>query len=225
MENVTLTDISQEDGGPVRSPMSVENNQANVTPQIARHTTRKRKCSADKKLDEAFEILSNATKVKETNECQLFGQLVGRKLQKYSSESQIAVQEAIMSILFKADRGYYDRRSAQDASRDFYYQSHSTAPSGLQQYSLSQHQIVHNPVPQRSHSAQSQASQYSPLPSPALSHTSTASDYLNSDPQSQNTNYLLLSSQSSCSNTSSQASSILTKSLSMADIDAQEFIT
>lgn len=76
--------------------------------------TRKRKPTDADKLDAAFDILSTAVKKGnpvEPNECQLFGNLVATKLQKYSSSAQTAVQEAIMQILFQADRGYYNAHS------------------------------------------------------------------------------------------------------------------
>lgn len=80
--------------------------------------TRKRNSTETDKLDAAFNILTTAIKKKkktlaEPNECQLFGNLVASKLQKYSPTAQTAVQEAIMQILFRVDRGYYNAHASQ----------------------------------------------------------------------------------------------------------------
>lgn len=94
-------------------PVSV-NNKEGKPPQSSY-----KKRSADEKLDAAFQILTKASKTshQDPNECEIFGNLVGKKLQKYSIKAQTAVQEAMMNILFAADRGYYDQQ---------YPQSHST---------------------------------------------------------------------------------------------------
>ncbi|CAH2014730.1 unnamed protein product [Acanthoscelides obtectus] len=66
-----------------------------------------RKSEDSDKLDRAFQILSkasaNANNPEGHNECQIFGNLVAKKLAKYSPELQTNTQQAIMNILFKAD--------------------------------------------------------------------------------------------------------------------------
>lgn len=75
---------------------------------------KKAKTIQDERLDEAFRILSNASAKAEQvqNECQIFGNLVASKLQKYSPAVQTAVQQDVMSILFKADMGHYSKSTS-----------------------------------------------------------------------------------------------------------------
>ena len=47
---------------------------------------------------------ANANNLREENECQIIGNLVAKKLAKYSSQLQSDVQQEIMNVLFKADR-------------------------------------------------------------------------------------------------------------------------
>ncbi len=45
------------------------------------------------------------------DECQIFADLVGTKMRKYSEKTKISVQRYISDILFKADEGFYDSPS------------------------------------------------------------------------------------------------------------------
>ena len=90
----------------MRTPLSADSNRARGAPLVEPQANLKRKCATDK----------HASRAQEASEYQIFGNLVARKLQKYSAVAQTAVQEAIMSILFKADRGYYDPRVVQGSS-------------------------------------------------------------------------------------------------------------
>lgn len=80
-------------------------------PHSMRPQKRKKKSVYDERLDEAYKVLQNAqkqTQVPQT-ESQIFGNLVASKLEKFTVETQICVQQDIMNILFKAERGYYNR--------------------------------------------------------------------------------------------------------------------
>lgn len=101
-------DIQEPHETQTNTPIRVSN-QVRKLPQMTPSTRKKRR--ADEKLDAAFEILTKASKapLQNPNECQLFGNLVAKKLEKYNNVAQTAVQEAIMNILFAADRGYYDQ--------------------------------------------------------------------------------------------------------------------
>lgn len=76
---------------------------------------RQKKSEDSEKLDKAFKILSeasaNASNPREQNECQIFGNLVAKKLAKYSSELQSTVQQDIMNVLFKADKIHLNQSS------------------------------------------------------------------------------------------------------------------
>lgn len=69
---------------------------------------RQKKSEDSEKLDKAFKILSEASantcNPREQSDCQIFGNLVAKKLAKYSSELQSTIQQDIMNVLFKADR-------------------------------------------------------------------------------------------------------------------------
>lgn len=65
----------------------------------------------DAKLDKAFEILTKASAQREEDESQAFGNLVARKIAKYSCELQSLVQQDIMNILFKADKTHVSGNS------------------------------------------------------------------------------------------------------------------
>lgn len=226
IDNTATMDTRQEDDEPVRTPIS-ENSQEIVPPQMERHPNRKRKCTADKKLDEAFEILSQAAKTKEATECQIFGNLVARKLQKYSNEAQTAVQEAIMSILFKADRGYYNEHSARNHPSNIPYHDYPAGPSSSF-YSVPQDiRSEHNPVNERPHSSQCYTSHYSPILSPTPSHNSIISNDSTCVPQSQNAHYLLPSSHNSTTisgvNVPLPSSGIFSETLDMPATEEQDF--
>ncbi|KAF5280144.1 hypothetical protein FQR65_LT15060 [Abscondita terminalis] len=95
--------------------MAIETIPKRNLPAKATPDSRKRKRAPDEKLDAAFAILSRASAAQEQqaqNEFHIFGHLVGTKLQKYSHVAQTAVQQAIMNVLFDADRGCYDQRPA-----------------------------------------------------------------------------------------------------------------
>ncbi|CAG9771224.1 unnamed protein product [Ceutorhynchus assimilis] len=81
-------------------------NKERKPPQMTHSIPNKKR--AVEKLDAAFEILtkaSNKEPPQDPSECQIFGNLVAKKLSKYSNVAQTAVQEAIMNILFAADKG------------------------------------------------------------------------------------------------------------------------
>lgn len=67
-------------------------------------TTKKRQKIQDERLDKAFELLQQSSSKKEEDECQIFWNLVAKKLQRYSFEIRTTVQEEIMATLFRAAR-------------------------------------------------------------------------------------------------------------------------
>ncbi|XP_054010747.1 uncharacterized protein LOC128893649 [Hylaeus anthracinus] len=83
-----------------------------LSSQIQSSTKFNIKSKYDERLDEVFQILSKASRVAEAHheedENQVFGQLVAKKLQKYSPDVQTAIQREIMNILFRADMGLYN---------------------------------------------------------------------------------------------------------------------
>lgn len=102
---------------------------------------------------------STASLKAEDDECQIFGNLIVRKMQKYTTTTQSIVQHEIMNILFNADRGYYDANPYPNPS-----------PSVCTPYSqFSQYQ---NMYPSTTHSAtilhlKSSNSASNPSPSPS----------------------------------------------------------
>ncbi|KAK9696790.1 Alcohol dehydrogenase transcription factor Myb/SANT-like [Popillia japonica] len=75
----------------------------------AERNTRKKRHGTEERLEEAFQILKQASAKpnEEPNEHDLFGKLVAKKMQRYALNTQCLVQEEIMSILFRADRTLY----------------------------------------------------------------------------------------------------------------------
>ncbi|CAH1964780.1 unnamed protein product [Acanthoscelides obtectus] len=63
------------------------------------------------KLEAAFQILktSAAHNQKDDSESDLFGKLIAKKLDSYSKVTKIAVQQAVMGIIFNADSGFYQQ--------------------------------------------------------------------------------------------------------------------
>lgn len=133
---------------------------------------RQKKSEDSEKLDKAFKILSeasaNANNLREENECQIFGNLVAKKLAKYSSELQSTVQHDIMNVLFKADRIYLSQTSINldylQTYRTHNFQSDFT--NSMPQHS----QLEHYQDSQRSNFTQQQ----SQLPSPASTYDSSS---------------------------------------------------
>lgn len=73
-----------------------------------------RKKVKEQRLEKAFNILeASASKSKEETECEIFGKFIGKKLEKYSFTTRINVQQAIMNIMFSADRGHHEPRYEQ----------------------------------------------------------------------------------------------------------------
>lgn len=111
------------------------------------------------KLDKAFQILqTSVARNKEDSECDLFGKLIAKKLESYTKVARIAVQQAVMGIMFQADSGFYDQ--PQPPQRDptnlpqpnFQYVFHPSTTSN----------IIHHPErPQSDASVSSISSQYS----------------------------------------------------------------
>jgi hypothetical protein len=111
------------------------------------------------KLDEAFKILTKAStaSMQEPNECQIFGNLVAKKLQKYSAELQTTVQQDIMNILFKADRSHQNQHSPHNPSQLQHYHPlhHSysldySTPQHSQSYPVNQRYLTLSHTPQKS---------------------------------------------------------------------------
>ncbi|CAH1975241.1 unnamed protein product [Acanthoscelides obtectus] len=63
------------------------------------------------KLEAAFQILktSAAHNQKDDSESDPFGKLIAKKLDSYSKVTKIAVQQAVMGIIFNADSGFYEQ--------------------------------------------------------------------------------------------------------------------
>lgn len=140
-EDNNLSDNHLDSDEPSKSPKDpeVENRQepSQKTRQLNPITKRQKRVESsvesDEKLDKAFNILSNAAasgnKGPEQNECQLFGNLVAKKIAKYSFELQSNVQQDIMNILFQADRVHLRQTSnsfgvRQSHNNNIQYQSY-----------------------------------------------------------------------------------------------------
>ncbi|CAG9767595.1 unnamed protein product [Ceutorhynchus assimilis] len=157
-------------------------NKERKPPQMTHSIPNKKR--AVEKLDAAFEILtkaSNKEPPQDPSECQIFGNLVAKKLSKYSNVAQTAVQEAIMNILFAADKGYYNQYPA---PRGYQSNNYSTIQSELvQRDSVYQDtQLIQSPYSPRpaahwdfATDASSQAPQFSPVPLPLISPASASS--------------------------------------------------
>ncbi len=171
----TEQDIGQTD---VTGVGNLEKRGAYHPPKI-----RKRKSADAEKLDAAFNILATAAKRDpRPNECQLFGNLVATKLQKYSPSAQTAVQEAIMHILFRADRGYYNTyQNMSSPSPLFPLSSQNSTPSSHSPSPNSQYyspQMSHPPTPNTQY-FQQQYQSSGPTTSPPK--TTTEESFLNMD--------------------------------------------
>ena len=99
-------------------PPSVEN--LDRMPPPSKPPPRKsRKRMTDERLDKAFSMLQASASVSsslshnEESEHDIFGKLVAKKLQGYSPDVSSIVQEEVMKILFKADRGWYNINNQQ----------------------------------------------------------------------------------------------------------------
>ncbi|KAK9883702.1 hypothetical protein WA026_001889 [Henosepilachna vigintioctopunctata] len=134
---------------------------------------RQKRNEDSEKLDKAFKILSEAStkasNTQEQSECHIFGNLVAKKLAKYSSELQSTVEQQIMNVLFKADRIHLK----QSSTNSDHSQSYCT--DNLQSF-------FQNSMPQQSQLYQdSQVSnvsnftlQQSQLPSPVYTYASSS---------------------------------------------------
>ncbi|KAL1498374.1 hypothetical protein ABEB36_009182 [Hypothenemus hampei] len=101
---------------------------------------RKKQKIQDDRLDKAFKILETSTaSSKQEDECDVFGKLVTKKLQTYSPLVRSHVQEEIMSIIFRADRGTYNfsstsRPSFHNFSSENLYQQQPSFSANFQGY-------------------------------------------------------------------------------------------
>ncbi|XP_068083483.1 uncharacterized protein [Anabrus simplex] len=76
-------------------------------PQPVSHKRKRR--VEDERLEKAFEILAeSASKHQEEDECQIFGNLVVKSMQKYSPINRAEIEHSLVDILLRADRGQYD---------------------------------------------------------------------------------------------------------------------
>lgn len=133
---------------------------------------RQKRSEDSEKLDQAFKILSeasaNANNLREGNECEIFGNLVAKKLAKYSSELQSNVQQEIMNVLFKADRIHLRKTSS---NLDYLQTYHTHNFQSDFTNSMPQHsQFEHYQDSQTSNFTQQQ----SQLPSPASTYDSSS---------------------------------------------------
>lgn len=134
---------------------------------------RQKRNEDSEKFDKAFEILSQAStkasNTQEQNECHIFGNLVAKKLAKYSPELQSTVQQDIMNVLFKADRIHLKQSSTNfdhsQSYRTYTLQSFfpNSMPQQSQPYEDSQVSNVSNFTLQQSQ-----------LPSPAYTYASSS---------------------------------------------------
>lgn len=137
---------------------------------------RRKKTEDCEKLDEAFKILSRAAtnhSNEEHNECQIFGNLVAKKLTKYSSELQSTVQQDIINILFKADREHHNKPSSSSGPAQSYHSRtfHSCCSNPRTTYTeLYQGSQEVNYTPQQP-----------PLPSPAYTYGDSSNYSSSSD--------------------------------------------
>lgn len=153
-----------------------------------RGTPAKCKRRADEaRLDQAFKILKRASESaqQEGNECEIFGNLVAKKLAKYSSDLQSVVQQDIMNILFQADRTHVSNNSIP------YHSPHSYYTSNFIQNTIGPQTLPQSPLPSPSsqflhpfshQSPSSQFSQPSPLPSQSHNSSMCSSDSSNTVP-------------------------------------------
>lgn len=82
-------------------------NMPSLTPPVSK---KRKRTIEDQRLDKAFEILTaSVSKERQDDECHIFGNLIAKKMEKYSPITRGEVQHAIMDILLRADRGQYDR--------------------------------------------------------------------------------------------------------------------
>lgn len=79
-----------------------------------------------------FEMSTSGTKQVD-DECLAFGRLVVQKMLKYPVALQVSVQQDIMDILFKADRGDYSRKTTVNKTAP------QTKQSELEEHFLYQH--------------------------------------------------------------------------------------
>ncbi|KAF5292978.1 hypothetical protein FQR65_LT11095 [Abscondita terminalis] len=120
--------------------------------------TKRQKKRDDERLDAAFQILtkvSASVTQKENNEIQIFGDLVVKKLNKYSLDLQTSVQQDIMNILLQADRTHANKISyiSQNSTQ---YQSFISHTMHQPSHSANHDQVVqHLPTPSYSHSSNS----------------------------------------------------------------------
>ncbi|KAL1488148.1 hypothetical protein ABEB36_015106 [Hypothenemus hampei] len=109
----TLTNNNNEDV--VEETQQTVNNVPERRLKRMRPAKRQNISEDSKKLDEAFQILTKASATasssQEQNEFQIFGNLVAKKLAKYSPELQSTVQQDIMNVLFKGDRIHLNQNS------------------------------------------------------------------------------------------------------------------
>ncbi|XP_018572796.1 uncharacterized protein LOC108912115 [Anoplophora glabripennis] len=84
-------------------------------PRLRQSINKKRKTSDvdDRPLNKNPTSSSASTsKTDEEDICHLFGNLVSKRMRMYSPLVQSAVQQAVMTVLFNADSGYYDQKSS-----------------------------------------------------------------------------------------------------------------
>lgn len=133
----------------------------NISGTIPKRT---KKCNAqEQRLEKAFNILeASASKSKEETECEIFGKFIGKKLEKYSSTTRINVQQAIMNIMFSADRGHYEPRYEQ--------QRHPIQSNKTSSYPTSLNRSSQYSVPSCSYTPNFEQFQPNTITSPTLSY-------------------------------------------------------
>ncbi|KAL1509953.1 hypothetical protein ABEB36_004617 [Hypothenemus hampei] len=139
---------------------------------------RKKRDTEQERLDKAFDILTSTAAANCPSETSndAFGKYIAKKMDKYTSNTQIAVEQAIMNVLFNADRGLYEPNFANSHFTSIY-------PSHQNQQLQCNAFPIHSQYTQRVQS-QTQSSYPSPTqtsssvvatpsPSPSLLNTSS----------------------------------------------------
>lgn len=134
-QSAEASDLSDAEQGQVVSPRPSTSLGPGPSPGPISKKSRKNDAHAEK-LDKAFQILQNsAARNKEDSECDLFGKLIAKKLESYTKNARIGVQQDVMGIMFQADSGFYDQPPPQPG------------PANLPQRPQPNFQYVYHPNP------------------------------------------------------------------------------
>jgi len=117
--------------------MQMEKQQWHILFKKSRHDQLLRKWKKndpnEERLQKAFSILeASASGKEEETEFQIFGNLISKKLEKYSPATRNAVQQGIMVIIFNADTGFYKKPISKYSTESSGHILHPYYPSQTQ---------------------------------------------------------------------------------------------